>query len=336
MKSREKILMAVVGGLAGVALLGLLVKVAVVDTVKKMDTTIASTRGALAKLREEQRAFQAADDKLKAFAKTTFADSVEQASAKSGEMLTKVILQSGLHELEFSRTPFGPHKLRGAEEVGWSIQGEGMLRDVVDLMFLLQESPYLHRIENINITPGEVLGEVRVSLRYLTLALEPMPAVSLADLEPKFTLYSPERKTYEELEARDILRPYVKRPPPPPPGTRPTTTAAIAAAAAAPPPGPETFKVVSLSEWAGQPEIHILDLTAMKTTRHKAGDLLAGGQVVLVDFRPLPKRGNEALQSYSRVIIKIATEYWAIERGQTLADKYRLRVDQLPESLSKL
>jgi len=74
----------------------------------------------------------------------------------------------------------------------------------------------------------------------------------------------------------------------------------------------------------------------MKTTRHKAGDPLAGGQIVLVDFRPLPKPGNEALQSYSRVIIKIATEFWAIERGQTLADKYRLRVDQLPESLSKL
>jgi len=335
-KPREQLLLAVVGTLVGVALLGLLIKVAVVDRVRSMDASIASARGALAKLKDEQRAFQSADDKLKSFAKTTFADSVEQASAKSGEMLTKIILQSGLHELEFSRTPFGPHKLRGGEEIGWSIQGEGVLRDVVDLLFLLQESPYLHRIENVNITPGEAPGQVRISLRYLTLVLEPMPAVSLVDLEPKFTLYSPERKIYEELEARDILRPYVKRPPPTPPGMRPASAAALAAAASATPPGPESFKIVSLSEWAGEPEIHVLDLTAMKTTRYRAGDALAGGQIALVDFRPLPKPGNEALQSYSRVIIKIGTEYWAVERGQTLADKYRLRVDQLPESLSKL
>lgn len=74
----------------------------------------------------------------------------------------------------------------------------------------------------------------------------------------------------------------------------------------------------------------------MKTVRYKAGDSLAGGLVTMVDYRPMPKPGNEALLSYSRVILKIGTEYWAVERGQTLADKYRLKLEQLPENLPKL
>jgi hypothetical protein len=41
------------------------------------------------------------------------------------------------------------------------------------------------------------------------------------------------------------------------------------------------------------------------------------------------------LKSFSRVILKIGTEYWAIERGKTLADKYRLAPEQLPEQLAK-
>jgi hypothetical protein len=82
--------------------------------------------------------------------------------------------------------------------------------------------------------------------------------------------------------------------------------------------------------------VHVRDVTNQKTFRYKLGDALAEGTVVMVDYRPLPMPGNEGLQSFSRVIVKIGDEYWAIERGQTLADKRRLAPDQLPESLSKL
>jgi hypothetical protein len=86
----------------------------------------------------------------------------------------------------------------------------------------------------------------------------------------------------------------------------------------------------------GQPEIHIRDLTNQKTFRYKPGDDLAGGTIVQVDYRPLPMPGHESLMSFSRVIVRIGHEYWAIERGQTLADKYRLDPDQWPSGLSKL
>jgi hypothetical protein len=41
------------------------------------------------------------------------------------------------------------------------------------------------------------------------------------------------------------------------------------------------------------------------------------------------------LVSNSRVILKIGSEYWAIERGRTLAEKYKLALNQVPESLPK-
>jgi hypothetical protein len=56
----------------------------------------------------------------------------------------------------------------------------------------------------------------------------------------------------------------------------------------------------------------------------------------MVDYRPLPMPGNEALKSFSRVILKVGEEYWAVERGQTLAEKRRLVPEELPPLPAKL
>ncbi len=60
---------------------------------------------------------------------------------------------------------------------------------------------------------------------------------------------------------------------------------------------------------------------------------LAGGKVVMVDYRPLPMPGREIIQSESRVILRFGEEYWAIERGRTLADKRKLTPADLPREL---
>jgi hypothetical protein len=73
-----------------------------------------------------------------------------------------------------------------------------------------------------------------------------------------------------------------------------------------------------------------------RTLRYRIGDEMAGGVIVMVDYRALPMRGNEGIKSFSRVILKIGSEYWAIERGRTLADKYLMTPDQLPENISGL
>ena len=337
MKAREKILALIVGGIVGLVLLGFVVRAVVVAPLQERDKKMVAARGQLEKIRAERREYFAAEDVVRGFAQTTYSTNTDQALAKSGEMLTRLVLQSGLRETDFSRSPFGPRRLHSALktfEIGWSVQGDGRLQDVVDLLFLAQESPYLHRVEGINLMPGDAPGMVRVRFRYLTLVVDPAPTVDFAELEHPFSLYSPQRKAYDELVTRDLLRPYIKRPPPPPPpggtpaapGTSPDGTTL---------PGPESFRIVSLSEWGGQPEIHVRDLVNQKTLRYVPGDSLAGGVIALVDDRTLPRAGDPTLKSFSRVIIKIGQEYWALELGKTLADKYRLAPEQLPEALAR-
>ena len=330
MNSREKTLVIVVGSLVAVFVFGFGIRSWFVQPLKDLDKRTAVVREKIEKIKTERRNYFAAEDRLKSLTAKTFADTVDEASAKSGEVLTKDILLSGLQESDFTRLPVGPRKIRGANEIGWNVQGDGPLDKVVNLLFTLAESPHVHRLENLTVTAGDAPGLVRVRFRYLTLVMDPAPEVVRTNLVPRVTLDSPDRRLLDEIARRDILRPYIKRPPPPPPPGQP---APPALAKPGPPPGPETFRIVSLSEWQGQPEIHVRDLTHQKTLRFRPGDSLAGGTVVMVDYRPMPMPSNAMLQSYSRVIIKIGSDYWAIERGQTLADRRKLATAELPAQL---
>lgn len=333
MNAREKTLGLAVGGLVGLFALGFGVRGFFLKPLRELDVKIAGVREKQAKLAAERRDYFTAEDAMKRIAARSFSDDLDLASARSGEMLTRIIINSGLRESDFSRLPVGPRKLRGAQEIGWGIRGEGALDKVVNLIFLLEKSTPVHRLDGLVLAASETPGRVRVNFRYLSLVLDPAPDVQPMDLEMKFTADSPERRLYAALVARDILRPYVKRPPPrpepgsprPPPPEPPSTE-----------PGPETFRVVSLSEWMGKPEVHVRDLTNQKTLRFQPGDQLAGGKIVLVDYRPLPLPENESLLSNSRVIVKIGNEFWAVERGQTLAKRYKLKPEQVPEALMKL
>lgn len=335
-KQREKKLLMIVGALCAVFGLGFGIHAVVVKPLREWDRKTATLREKLEKVKADRRAYFTAEDQVKEFVQRSFDTFEDQVSAKSGERLTRIILQSGLSESDFTRMPLGPRLLRTGlktSEVGWSVQGEGRLEHIINLLFLLQESPYLRRIDGLALSPGETPGTVRVRFRYLTLAINPAPAVEPIDLHAKFTLDSPERRMFDSIVARDLLRPYVKAPP-----TAVANAAPAAAASDVPsaPPGPETLRVVSLSEWMGQPEVHVRDMANQRTLRYKPGDALLGGTIVMVDYRPLPLPGNEALKSFSRVIVKIGGDYWAIERGKTLAEKYRLPSEQLPEQLTKV
>jgi hypothetical protein len=325
--AREKQLLITVGAIVGLFVAVFGGRAFFLKPLREIDKRTAALRDKLEKVKADRRAYFTAEDTVKKFTQRTFADQLDQASAKSGEMLTKQIVLSGLRESDFSRLPLGPRRLRGANEIGWSVQGQGPLAKAVNLLFVLQESPYVHRIENVTLSAGDAAGNVRVGFRFLTLVVDAAPVVDLVSLPAKFTLESPERRAYDGIVARDLLRPYVKRNRPPAGGGGETPTA---------PSGPASLRVVSLSEWSGQPEVHVRDVNSQKTTRYKVGDELAGGTIAMVDYRPLPMPGNEALQSFSRVILKVGTEYWAIERGQSLADKRQLPADQVPQALAKV
>src|SRR5688572_1792346 len=333
MSKREKILAILIGTIVVVFAGGFGVRAIWMKPLKELDRKTAALREKLERVRGEKRAYFAAEDKVKDFTQRAFSDEVDQASAKSGEMLTKIILQSGLPESDFSRLPVGPRKFPGASEIGWGVQGEGKLQRVIDLVFLLQESPYLHRLDGLVVSQGDRPGDVRVRFRYLTLVMEPAPIVDPIDLKPKYTLESAERIIYNTIVTRDILRPYIKRQPLPKPGTpsQPGTTPTPGTTA-----GPESFRIVSLSEWMGEPEIHVRDMINQRTLRYKPGDNLAGGSIVMVDYRRMPMPGSVGLESYSRVILKVGSDFFAIEHGKTLADKYKLPPNDWPEQIAKL
>jgi len=333
MNAREKVLAGIVGGLVGLAALGFGGRALLLKPLKDIDKKTSGLRERLNKVKAEQRAFFHAEDEVKKLTQRTFDDDIDKASAKSAEMLTQQILRAGLPEMEFTRLPFGPRKLRGAQEIGWNVQGDGSLDRVVNLLFLLEADPHLHRVDGLTVSAGESAGQVRVRFRYTTLVMDPAPEVAAVNLQPKFALDSPQRRVFDGIVQRDILRPYIKRVvvpiPGSPGGTQPGTSPGAA-------PGPESFKIVSLSEWLGQPEVHVRDTVNQRTMRFKPGDALAGGTIVMVDYRTMPKAGNELLQAFSRVIVRIGEEYWAIETGKTLGQKYRLGPEQLPAALARL
>jgi hypothetical protein len=333
MNQREKILVGAVGSLVAIFVIGFGVRAAILKPLNDIDKRIKASKEKVEKITNEKRQFFATEDRMKQVALRTFGDTTDQASATSGEILTKRILESGLEESEFTRTPASPRKLKGALEIGWLVQGEGPLTNIVNLLFLLENSPYLHRVENVSVTTGEMVGRVKVRFRFLTLVLDPNPDVQRKALPDKFALDSAERHAYDDLIARDILRPYIKRPAPPPkPATAPGSNGGTPAPTA---PGPESYKIVSLSEWEGQPEVAVLEPMAQKTRRFKMGDQLAGGTIVCIDYREMPMPDSFAL-SESRVIVRIGNEFWAIERGKTLADKHKLEPEQLPREVAKL
>jgi hypothetical protein len=329
---REKRLAIAVGGIVGAIVLILLGRVVFLRPIQDVDRRIVAARLKLDGLAKERRDFFAAEEAVKAVAARTFSDDIDQASARFGEMLTRTIINSGLRESDFSRLPTGSRKLRGALETGWAVRGEGPLAQVISLVFLLDRAAPVHRLDGLTLSAGDSPGRVRVSFRYLTLVPSPSPDVERTELESKFTAESPERRAYDPLVARDVLRPYLRRPPPAPPAGQPAPPVAPAPPGS---PGPETFRVVSLSEWAGEPEIHVRDLTAQKTVRYKVGDTIAGGVIVQVDYRPMPMPGREGLLSSSRVVLRIGAEYWAIERGGTFADRHKLKPEELPPGLAK-
>jgi hypothetical protein len=321
-------MVVVVCGLAGLLVVGLGVRLLFLNPLRELDRRIATARDKLAKIYDERRAYFAAEDRLKAMARRSFAETIDQASAVSAELLTRQIIASGLAESDFSRLPVGPRKLRGASEIGWNVQGEGGVSNVINLLYILDASPWLHRTDNLTISMGEKPGNLHLRLSYLTLVMDPPMEVTHSNLSQTFALESPPRRRFDNIVTRDILRPYLKQPP--------VSPGPVAAVRGKPgPPGPENYRVVSLSEWEGQPEIHVRDLAAQKTSRFRPGDQVAGGTAVMIDYRPMPDPSNPFLQSFSRMILKIGREYWAIERGKTFADKYKLTDAQLPPQLAR-
>jgi hypothetical protein len=321
MNRREKTMAAVVG--AALLLFGCAygIQTLFIAPMKELDKEIVSKREALKKLKDERNVYTLSEDYLRGLAPRSFGKDADAATAQAGKMLTEQIVSLGLQESQFSRQPAMPKRFHGAQEIGWSVQGEGPMDKMLDLLFVLEQAPQVHRIENLVLSTGEQPGRLKARFRYLTLVIENPPEGGKADLKPKYALDSPQRRFYDCISQRDLLRAYVPKPV--------SETAARASSA-------DNLKVVALSQWRGAAEASICDTAHNAISVYRVGDTLDGALVAMIDYRTLPAPGKSGLLSSSRLILKIGSDYWAVEVGQTLATKYQMSAGQLPAELRGL
>jgi hypothetical protein len=289
---------------------------------------------------------------LRRYARETYGRDQALVSEQIRVRLEKMIGLSGLRRNGAAQPVTGQAKPNSYREIGWRYDLLGRLEQVADMLYLLREDPYLHRVEGLSIVPQRDGRTVKLSFRYMTIVIdedllelkrkvgadrqtirtatassdESLPLPTLGEESP--------RPACAVVVAREPFRPYVKkRPKPQPP--RHIAQPNPPASPQEPAPRRDRFKVVSLTDWNGEQDISVKDTETGEIRRYNPGDPLAGGSIVMVDYREMPKPDQPDLLSPSRVIVQLGENYFAVELGDSLAGKHRLDSDQLPPELKK-
>ncbi len=273
--------------------------------------------------------------RLKELAGRAFGTDPHKVSERVRSRLTDLLAMSGLDTEHLTLKPFVGGRVPGVyREVGWLVHVRGQLARIVDFLYLVTKEPHLHRLDNMVVTPVRGRDEVELQVKYATLVLETEVVQGLeTDAVPaevtRAALDAPDRAGYDAIASRALFRPYVPAPrrsgSPPPTRTerRPPE-----------PRGPDQrYRVVGLPTLGHEPEVLVRESTTGKMARYKAGDELAGGTIVMVDYRPMPLLQKPEFLSGSRVVLRFGSEYYAVELGDYLAEKYRLGPDRMPPGL---
>lgn len=328
---RERILFFVTVGVVGLAMGYMLYFKALIQPTRLDRAQIATVESDIENLETELARGDHFRARLAKWAESSFGGEPLKASEHSRAHLIQLHARAGLEEKVLVLSNFAGRKLpKGAgQEIGWTLKTRGAMNQVIDLLFLLQNDPRLHRLENISWMPVSGSNAVELNLKYVTLVPETAPGekpVEFVAGEPpkEDPLAAPQRKLYAVISERDLFRPYIQRPPAPP-----------AEVVQNPPPVNRLAfqKVVSLSTLAGQPTVVVRDTNENVTRTYQVGSKLLGGEIVHVDYRPMPREDKPYLDSPSRVILKIGAEFWAVELGHTLAQKHPVPDTLVPEAL---
>jgi hypothetical protein len=258
------------------------------------------------------------------------ADDLAAGEATRAHLL-KLLSRAQLNNSHVRLTPQTGKKLAAGREVGWLIKTRGPLDRITDFLYLLQTDPKLHKVESVTWAPVARSTEVDLTVKYMTLVLEPLsgspPVLVAEEQKPESDrLSDPARKSYTLIAQRDLFRPYIPRPPAPPaPRSDPPVRIDPLAVS----------KLVGLPTWAGKPMVVVRNTEGNTTRTYEVGQELLGGQIVMVDYRPMPDPRKPFLNSGSRVIVKIGRDHWAVELGQMLSERRRLSDTQVPPQLKE-
>jgi hypothetical protein len=302
-------------------------------------------------VREYRRDVRTADvalAKLRLLAGRSYGADRDEVSARMHEHLEKLLTRTGLVKESIRSTGGGRH--RGYEVVSRTVTARGPLERAMDFLYLLDQQPFLHRLDDVRIDRVDQSPNVTLSCRYSTVILldhagrpikpsaspepnQPTTAMAWGDLDTS------ERTLYSVVSRRNVLLPFVEKLPQrraqrPRPRPRPQPKQQPRPQ---PKPRPQAnpldrYRLTDLSQWGDEQDVRVAGPGGSSKLYHP-GDELAGGTVKMVDIRPLPMPGKPKIDSPSRVIIQTGKEYWAVELGQTLAQRRRLTGEELPPSL---
>jgi hypothetical protein len=233
----------------------------------------------------------------------------------------------------------------GAIEITCSITAQGGLRQIVDLLYLLHREPYLNRIEALRLRPqldrkGRGLKTVAADVDLVALVLPDAPGrvdpAEAAGIDQR--LAALDRQEYDDIVKQNIFLPYTPMPQRPavarqtPRQRQPT-----------PQPQRSTPTVARRYKLVGglttdPEEFGLLDVYARppKTQYYKPGDKLPRGSVaVMMETRYRANPNRPGRTSPWRIIVRVRDEYWAVEAGEYLSQRHRMKSDELPERLLK-
>ena len=135
-------------------------------------------------------------------ARTFGTDELDVSQSLSARLLALLDFSGLTAERNTSLNPLsGTRAANNYKEVGWTVNANGTLASVVKFLCLLQNEPYLHRVENIRLVPNLRQGDVKLQLRYISLIMDTpkgfkqplatMPAESLKLSLPQGQDYQP-------------------------------------------------------------------------------------------------------------------------------------------------
>ncbi|NBB95842.1 MAG: hypothetical protein GVY16_08880 [Planctomycetes bacterium] len=309
-----------------------------------------------ARLRRELRLLDRKNDRearylamLGKYAAATYGDDPVKVSEDIRVRLDRMVEASGMRRDGTARPVTGRSRPNAYREIGWQVDLVGTLGQAVDLLYVLQKDPYVHRLEGLSIVPQRDGRAVDLAFRYMTIVLDEallemqrkvggttktirMSTNAVDEASLPGLADNPGRAEYGLIAARNIFRPYIQK------KSRPDTPVARKRSKPAPSPRKSDrnrFKVVSLTDWGDCSDISVKDTETGTIRRYNLGDPLAGGKIVMVDYRIMPRPDDPELLSTSRVIMRLGEDYVAIELGESLASKHRLDAAQLPEELRR-
>lgn len=339
MNKREKIVAAVTAAIICLIVLYTLVNSLFLSPANALNVSIINAKKNVSDLTRTKKSMDNKTEHLKSLAALTYGKDDGEVEKKTLSHLMAMLDRSGLTSAGKGVSKGNTQNSGDLREVAWRVLKGGKMEHILNLLYMLEEDPTLHRIESLSISPREKDGPFRVEFDYVALLLTTRKGPQFTTTRPSdvklaIDMKSARRKLYDVIPARDIFRRYIKRIPPTTVVASPTPT--TQKDTPTPPAGPKPkYRICALPTFHGEPEVWVvneIDETGA-VHKYKEGEKLMGWEIVMVDYRMLPDPDKPELLSPARVIIKIDSDYWAIEGNQYITAKRILKGSNLPPIL---